>query len=132
MSNEDPELELNNERDAALDIKRMKDMAREASEDLIPILMEKAVNGKSKDALAIFESLADRSGFHKPPQASQQQGVPQINFNISAEDMGGMLAGLKTITQAAQPAEPPMENVTPQTGHPVQFVPEDAPTDPAV
>jgi len=84
---EDPELRL----------ERMRATASRATEDLIPILMEKAINGKSRDTLAIFEALADRTGFNKPEQT--QSNGPMINLNINAQDMTNMLTGLKTITQ---------------------------------
>ena len=106
---EDPELQLD----------RMRNTAREASEDLIPVLVEKAVNAKTKDSLAIFEALADRSGFHRPPQATSQGNVPLITLNIQAQDMTNMLTGLKTITNQDKQKE--LKDVTPsQNGQDVQ------------
>lgn len=93
---EDPEIVLT----------AMKERARDASNDLIPILMEKAINGKTKDAVKVFESLANRGGFIDPTQNSQvgPQG-PLITLNINANDMTNMLQGLKTITQTGINAE---------------------------
>jgi hypothetical protein len=88
MEPEDPEITL----------ERMKDTAREAANDLIPVLMEKAINGKTRDALNIFEALADRAGFNRPT-APPPQTLNQFNLNFSPQDMQNMLSGLKTITQ---------------------------------
>jgi len=93
MEPEDPEITL----------ERMKDTAREAANDLIPVLMEKAINGKTRDALSIFEALADRAGFNRPT-APPAQTLNQFNLSFSPQDMQNMLSGLKTITQK-QPTE---------------------------
>jgi len=87
--------------DPELALMEMQETAREAANDLIPVLMEKAINGKTKDALNIFEAFADRSGFTKPEKNTGQTG-PLIQLNLNANDMGGMLQGLKTITQGNQ------------------------------
>lgn len=92
--------------DPEIQLTAMKERARDASNDLIPILVEKAINGKTKDAVKVFESLANRGGFHDPTQLNQQHQGPLINLNINANDMGNMLQGLKTITQLPeQPKE---------------------------
>ena len=73
----------------------------EASGDLIGILMEKAINGRTRDTLAIFEALADRGGFYKQaPPPPTQNTQPLINLNFNQADMTNMLTGLKTITQS--------------------------------
>lgn len=89
------------DRDPELELEEMQNTTREAASDLIPILMEKAINGKTKDALNIFEAFADRSGFTKPETSNQGQG-PLIQLNLNTQDMQGMLTGLKTITQTEQ------------------------------
>lgn len=91
---------IDDQEDPDIALTRMQDDAREAANDLIPILVEKAINGKTKDAVHIFEALADRSGFTKPEKKDQQG--PLINLNINAQDMTNMLTGLKTITQEAK------------------------------
>ena len=79
----------------------LRDVAREASGDLIPILMEKAINGRTRDTLAIFEALADRGGFFKqaPPPPAQAPQQPLINLNFNQAEMTQVLSGLKTITE---------------------------------
>ena len=92
---------ISDDRDPEEQLEDLRDTAREASEDLIPILMEKAINGRTRDTLAIFEALADRGGFYKqappPPQQIQQQ--PLINLNFNQAEMSQVLSGLKTITE---------------------------------
>ena len=87
------------EQDPEIRLDEMRERAREGANDLIPILIEKAINGKTKDAIHVFEALANRSGFTEPEKNNNSQG-PLINLNINATDLSNMLSGLKTITQA--------------------------------
>lgn len=110
-----PKITENDPDDPEIKLLAMKEDAREAAHDLIPILMEKAINGKTRDALAIFEALADRSDFHKPDQKQLGQQGPMFNLNINTSDLSNMLSGLQTITNQ----EPIEQNR--QIGHDDQF-----------
>ena len=73
----------------------------EATSDLIPLLMERAINSKTKDMLSIFESFADRSGFIRKQDElkltqANNPNLPQINLTINTPEM---LSTLQTITQ---------------------------------
>jgi hypothetical protein len=102
-------MEDKDKQDPELRLEEMKDKAREAANDLIPILMEKAINGKTKDAIHVFEALADRSGFNTPTP-TVPQGGPLINLNINQQDMSSMLNGLKTITQTPRKLDSEVQN----------------------
>jgi hypothetical protein len=96
------------EEDPELVLRRMKAGALKTAEGMIPLLLDKAVNGKTKDALAIFEALADRSGFHSTAPVASQQSPVQI-LNIAGPDIAKLLGGLKTITE---PVKEDKEGVT--------------------
>ena len=99
---------IDEQTDPDIVLANMQDNAREAANDLIPILVEKAINGKTKDAVHVFEALSDRSGFTKPEKQDAQG--PLINLNINANDMTNMLAGLKTITQSPAQIGPDVQS----------------------
>lgn len=93
---------------ALLDMKRA---ARSTAASLIPILYDKAVNGKTKDALAIFTALADRSGFAPPtPSAPSGPGTQIQIISLQPDQLASMLSGLRTITSSEIINQPsPME-----------------------
>ena len=103
---------MSDEQDPEIRLDEMRERAREGANDLIPILIEKAINGKTKDAIHVFEALANRSGFTEPEKNNNPQG-PLINLNINATDLSNMLSGLKTITQSPkEPAVPLLDEET--------------------
>jgi len=106
---------LDESKDPEAQLEELRDTALEATTDLIPILMEKAVNGRTRDTLAIFEALADRGGFFRQEPVQAQNTQPMINLNFNTQDMTQMLNGLKTITQSPSSSGDAPPNLLPSS-----------------
>ncbi len=83
--------------DCDITVRKMKKDLQSQASLMIPQMYEKFVNAGGKDAVAIFESVADRAELNKP-DTNKGGGATMNNLILTSQDMVPLLEGLAKIT----------------------------------